>query len=87
MTILAHLQHLSYVKMHAVISLTIALISFSSANCAVTQNETKPAYDLNDIYNEVASSDDDRYFERCYGVYGCFPVDYPWNCEQRAHSV
>ncbi|KAL7011739.1 hypothetical protein ACKWTF_014420 [Chironomus riparius] len=74
-------------QLSTIISFIIALNSLSSADDAVTQNETQPAYNLNDIYKEAENVADDRYFERCYGIYGCFPVDYPWNSDQRAHSV
>ena len=70
-----------------IISFIIALNSYSSADEAVTQNETQPAYNLDDIYNETENFTDERYFERCYGIYGCFSIDYPWRSEQRAHSV
>jgi hypothetical protein len=69
------------------ISLIIALVSFSSADYAETEDETQPVYTLDDIYKENELVIDDRYFERCYGFYGCFPVDFPWRSDQRAHSV
>jgi hypothetical protein len=24
---------------------------------------------------------------KCYGAYGCFPINFPWTSEHRAHSV
>lgn len=70
-----------------VLFIIIVLYTSAHAEYALNSNETQPVYTLDDIYDENKEVIDDKYFERCYGFYGCFPVEFPWKSEQRAHSV
>lgn len=47
-----------------------------------SQNNT-----LEDFYHLPAGAETDKHKPQCYGVYGCFSIEYPWTTETRLVSL
>lgn len=39
------------------------------------------------VFNDTIPHPLDPNEEKCFGAYGCFPINQPWESESRAHNV
>lgn len=73
------------------ILLIFAVLTLINCNEIISANlETQPAlknYSMELIPFETLDRPENPNEIRCYGLYGCFSIDFPWKSEHRAFAV